>query len=219
MAYQAVIFDLDGTLIDSALGLTDSLNVLLTGLGRRTVTVSQVHQMIGEGAAMLVQRALQATGPVLDVPQHTQRFLEIYDSLATTHTRAFDGVASLLEELSSRAVHCALCTNKPAKPTAQILAHLGWSSWFSVVVAGDSLPVRKPDPAMVVHCLDAMKCSPDAAVLIGDSPADAAAAKAAGVDFVAVSWGYSRVDVQSLPSKKVVHHMDELRALLRAQTI
>ena len=171
--------------------------------------------MIGEGAGMLVKRALTATGGSDQWRACTDRFLAIYDAQSTALTQPFPGVHGMLAALSG-AHRLALCTNKPERPTRQILAHLGWTAHFAVVVGGDTLPQRKPEPHMVQHILDALSVTPGEAVLVGDSPADAGAAQAAGVDFVAVDWGYSRVPVETLPAVQVVSSVTALRALLTA---
>ena len=213
MSYTAVIFDLDGTLIDSAPSLCASLNLLLTERGRRSLSTQEVTQMIGEGAEMLVKRALAAVGDRSDWVPLTRRFLEIYSAQATAHIQPFHGAGALLRALG-RQHHLALCTNKPERPTRLILDQLSWTDHFDCIVGGDSLPRRKPDPLMVTHILQTLQLPPTSAVLIGDSPADAGAAQAAGVDFVAVSWGYSRQPLDTLCAVAVVDQMEQIAEIL-----
>lgn len=214
MPYTAVIFDLDGTLIDSATSLCATLNLLLTERGRRSLSTQEVEQMIGEGAEILVKRALAATGGAEDWRPLSRRFHEIYSAHATQHVRPFPGADALLLALG-RQHRLALCTNKPERPTRRILDQLCWTDRFDCIVCGDSLPRRKPDPLMVSHILQVLQVASSSVVLIGDSAADAGAAQAAGVDFVAVSWGYCRQPVTTLHALSVVDQMAQIEAFLK----
>lgn len=212
---SVVLFDFDGTLIDSVPDLHASLNQLLVSLGRRELTIDEVRLMIGEGAGMLVKRALLATGRAERWRHLTHRFLAIYDDHATRHTRPYPGAEEALRALQGR-YPLALCTNKPERPTRQLLQHLGWTRYFDAIVGGDSLPERKPHPQPVLHLVEALGSTPARALLVGDSPADAGAAQAAGVCFVAVPWGYSRDPIDTLPSVAVLDRFGDLPGLVKS---
>ena len=213
MPRRVLIFDLDGTLIDSAPDLLASINLLLAELGRRPLSLPELQRMIGEGAGMLVKRALAATGRAERWRAHTHRFLEIYDGHAAVHTRPFPGIPELLAALRPHA-RLALCTNKPARPTLALLQALGWDTVFEVVVGGDSLSERKPHPAPLLYILEELGVTQCDALLVGDSPADAGAAQAAGLDFVAVRWGYSRIPVDDMQAIKRVGDVGVLQRYL-----
>jgi phosphoglycolate phosphatase len=214
---RAILFDLDGTLIDSVPDLCASVNELLAEVGRRALTVPEVEQMIGEGAGMLVKRALLRTGRAERWRSLTGRFIEIYDARSATLTRPYPGAEAAMSALAV-GHRLALCTNKPEQPTLRLLDHLGWTDRFEIIVGGDTLPERKPHPLPLLHIIERLQLQPAEVIMVGDSPADAGAAAAAGVDFVAVSWGYSRVPVAELPSIAVVDSMEALTATIRGES-
>ncbi|MEL6346100.1 MAG: HAD-IA family hydrolase [Myxococcota bacterium] len=214
MRFSTILFDLDGTLIDSAPDLLGAMNTLLAEIGRRPLQKPEFRRMIGEGAVKLVQRALAATGRADNARKLTHRYLEIYDRRVLESTRPYPGVEEMLPRMAACAT-LALCTNKPIGPTRQIVHKLGWSDHFSMLLGGDSLPTRKPAPEMVLHILAQVGADASSAVLVGDSPADAGAAAAAGIPFVAVNWGYSREPVSGLGAIAVVKAVKDLERVLK----
>ena len=208
-----IVFDLDGTLIDSARDLGEAASELVQGLGAAPLTVSQVVTMVGDGAPVLVRRALERSGLDPDTPGALERFLRIYDRRLKNHTVAYPGIR---EELA-RAVRrgpLAVLTNKPLGPAIGLLEALGLRGFFHRVIGGDGEYGRKPDPAGL-HALRALAPGVPI-VLFGDSPADAQTAVAAACPFVFARYGFGAVKFGDTPPETpfVVDHPRELSAAL-----
>jgi phosphoglycolate phosphatase len=186
--HRLIAFDLDGTLIDSRRDLADSANQLIEELGGQPLTEEQIGGMVGEGAALLVRRALKAAGRG-ERAHALERFLEIYDERLLNHTRVYDGVTDVVRGLRGRA-RLAVLTNKPTKPTERILAGLGLREAFDGVIGGDGPHPRKPDPAGLNALMASAKASTTETLLVGDSPIDLETAKRAGVSCCLVSYGF-----------------------------
>ena len=181
-----IVFDLDGTLIDSSRDLAEAASELVQELGGAPLTEAEVVGMVGDGAAVLVARALSHVGLDPKTPGALSRFLEIYDTRLLDHTVAYEGMHEVLA-LLVQAGPLAVLTNKPFAPSEQILHHLGLRGFFSAIIGGDSPYGRKPDPAG----LRALMASDDGpSVMVGDSPADYRAATAAGCPFVLAAYGF-----------------------------
>jgi phosphoglycolate phosphatase len=208
---RAVLFDLDGTLVDSAEDLKEALNRLLGERGLRAVTRDEVTTMIGDGALKLVERALAATesDPAL-APELLSRFLELYEGNAAKHTRAFPGAEEALVALQQRQFSLGVVTNKPAAATAEILKALGLASFFGAVVGGDTLPERKPSPAPLLHAARQLRVRPDETLMVGDNHHDVRAARAAGMRVAAVTYGYCHVPHEELSADWLVDGLSEL---------
>jgi phosphoglycolate phosphatase len=208
---KAIIFDLDGTLVDSARDLQDATNALLVEEGLRSISLAEVKSMIGDGVAKLVERAIEATGGDLTrLPILVLRFLEIYEANASHHTEAYPGVRNTLEGLSSMGLPLAVVTNKPYSATIDILEALGLSAFFGAVIGGDTLPERKPHPAPILLALERLGVSPKAALMVGDNYHDVQAARAAGVRAFAVTYGYSHKPHAELGADRLIDTMSEL---------
>ena len=186
---RLVVFDLDGTLVDSHKDLASAANALVVGLGGSPLSTEQVVAMVGEGAAVLVRRALTASGLDPDTPGALDRFLELYDSCLLDETVPYPGTVEVLTALSSRYT-LAVLTNKPATPTARILDGLSLSKFFSVVVGGDSPFGRKPAPAGLEHIISSAGATPAATLLVGDSPVDRETARRAGASICLARFGF-----------------------------
>lgn len=209
-----LVFDLDGTLVDSAEDIAEAVNAALVEQGRRPITGDEARLMIGDGAAVLVGRALAATGPgPADEGRALEVFLERYLSSVDRYTRPYAGVPETLAALAARGHRMGLCTNKPIGPTRALLASLGLERWFSAVIGGDSLPVRKPDPRPALAALELLGARAEQATFIGDSAVDAATARAAGLAMVAVTYGYARGRPQELDADRKVDRFADLLAL------
>lgn len=196
---SAVLFDLDGTLVDSAPDLTLATDTMLTALGRETVGEERVRSWVGNGATMLVKRALAGTldpaavnaieesvwRPALD------KFFDAYHEVNGLHTVPYPGVEAFLQALHERGCRLGIVTNKPTAFTDPLLEKLGLAHWFDITVSGDTLAVKKPDPAPLLHALASFDVPPAAALMVGDSINDVQAAHAAGMPVVAVSYGYN----------------------------
>ena len=186
---RLVVFDLDGTLIDSRQDLADAANALIVERGGAPLPVDAVTSMVGEGAALLVRRALTAAGLTPDLDTALPRFLELYDERLLANTRLYPGTAEALDALAPRAV-LAVLTNKPQRPTEAILRGLNMDRYFPHVIGGDTPFGRKPDPAGLQHLMSITAASTAETVLVGDSAIDLRTARAAGVGICLVKYGF-----------------------------
>lgn len=212
-AASVVIFDLDGTLIDSRPLLHTSVNEVLQTRGLRSLTESEVLTCMGGGLSGLVASALRRVGSDLPVAPVLAELRARYDVHSARSVQPFAGVDAALDVLG-RTHRLALCTNKPRTPTEAVLRHLGWTDRFETVAALGDVPVPKPDPALLQRVLDTMGIGPDAAVLVGDTHNDAGAAAALGMRFFAVSWGYAQGAPDDLGAQAVLSDLSALRAWL-----
>ncbi len=217
MPPSLIVFDLDGTLIDSAADLAAGVNAMLAGFGCAPLPLAEVRQMIGDGVAMLVTRALAARGCEPADPAHAlQVFMRHYESGATSLTTAFPGAADTLRALRAAAIALAVCTNKPVRLSADVLESLGLAQYFSRVIGGDSLPFHKPDPRVLLSLLEAFDVPPERSLLVGDSEVDAATARDAGVPFVLMKHGYRRGPAEDIACIAALESFGELPALVGA---
>ncbi len=217
-APHALVFDLDGTLIDSAPDLLAALNRVLAADGLPPVGLADIKRMVGDGAAMLVKRGFARVGRMLEgaaLADRTARYVATYEAVVADLTRPYPGVPETLALLAGEGYRLGICTNKPAGPARAVLAALGLLDFFATVQGGDSGPVRKPDPGHLHAVLAALAAPAGAAVMIGDSPVDMATARAAGVPVIAFAHGYSRVPVAELGADAVLEDFAALPALLR----
>ncbi len=210
MQADTIIFDLDGTLVDSAGDLTASLNHALSVLGRPAIDPASVRAMVGHGARKLLERGLAATGGMTPdlVEAGVRPFLDYYGANIAAHTRPFEGVEDTLALLAGQGLRLAVCTNKPVALAEQLVAELGWASRFDALLGADSRPFRKPDPRHLTDTLEA--AGGRRAIFVGDSRTDAETALAARVPLVLVSFGYSTEPVESLGADHVIGHFPDL---------
>ena len=211
-----IVFDLDGTLIDSARDLADSASELVQELGGPPLDVATVTRMVGDGAAMLVQRALRHAALDPATPGALDRFLEIYDTRLLNHTAPYEGIREVLA-LLVRNGPLAVLTNKPTRPSERLLEALQLRGFFSDVVGGDGPYPRKPDPAALLQLLSRDGGS---GVLVGDSPADANTAAAASCPFILAAYGFgvAKFDGAWPASAAVAHHPRELISVVETLT-
>lgn len=182
-----VVFDLDGTLVDSAADLAAAASALTVELGGRALTVPEVIAMVGDGAAVLVRRALTAAGLDPATPHATARFLELYDARLLDSTRLYPGIRAMLDALDPL-VPLAVLTNKPLAPAERLLEVLGVRRYFVEVVGGDGPWPRKPDPSGLIALRSHAAGGP--VLLVGDSPVDAQTADRGGATFVLAQYGF-----------------------------
>ena len=208
--FDVVVFDLDGTLADTAPDLATALNHTLASLGRPPIGAEAVRHMIGHGARALLRKGLAATGGASEelVERGFATFLDFYGANICRGSRAYEGVETCLESLREAGARLAVCTNKPESLTHLLLQALGWQGRFDAVVGGDTLPVRKPDPAPLREAI--ARAGGGSAVLVGDSITDADTARAVGVPFVAVSFGFSDRPAEALGADAVIGGFDAL---------
>lgn len=191
-----VLLDLDGTLVESAPDLMRALNITLRDAGRRPLDLGAVRTLIGDGLAVLVERGFAATGPSPEpaaLARAKQLCLEHYLEHCTDESFLFPGVIDTLRALRETGARLAVCTNKPLQPTRKMLDALGVAPLIEYAVGGDSYPVRKPDPAMLLRTLEDMGASARTAVMVGDSLNDVRAARGAGIPVVFANFGYGRL--------------------------
>jgi len=207
----AVVFDLDGTLIDSAADIVHALNRALGMRNLPPFSVDQAKKMIGGGVPKLVERALLAHGvPDVELLPLAADFVRCYRENLTTCTTLYEGAAELLERLKGEGPRLGICTNKQHDLTVETLNRLGIAKYFSAVVGERAGHPRKPDPAPLLGVLAALGAPPERAVMVGDSAADVGCAKAAGVASVVVSFGYSHGNAEALGSDAVIGCLKDL---------
>ena len=211
----ALVFDLDGTLVDSLPDMLAAFNRLLADLARPPVEADLFRTWVGDGARVLIERGLTATGgiPEPGVSAMVTAYLAHYRGHAAEHSQAFPGVHAVLEHLHAGGHALAVCTNKPADLAHEVLHGLGLARFFSTVLGGDSLPVRKPDPDHVRATLTALAAGDRPAVMIGDSQNDLLAGRGLGLPVVLVSFGYGPVAADQLGADLVI---DDFHALPQA---
>jgi len=210
---QLVVFDLDGTLIDSRLDLAASANRLLEEYGARPLSVAQVVAMVGEGARVLVGRVLEAAGVVADRDEAMHSFLDIYDRHLLDETTLYDGVRETLEALDGH-VSMALLTNKPQHHTERILDGLDVRRFFSAVIGGDGPWPRKPDPASLQHLIASASASPQTTIMVGDSMVDVETARRASSRICVARYGFGVFEPAALTGALVADDGRSLGAVL-----
>lgn len=209
----AIVWDLDGTLVESAPDLATALNTVLSDHGQSTHDVDSVRLMIGGGVPKLIERGFRASNAPLNddelqaiVPQ----FMEIYSACATHNTYLVEHARAVLDQLQKEGLVQGLCTNKPISVTRKIVAALDIERYFTSIIGGDSTPARKPDPLPLQTCLKEMGAAAETSVMVGDSGADVGAARSAGVPVIVVPDGYTGVPAAELGAD---HVLDDLRGV------
>jgi phosphoglycolate phosphatase len=208
---RLIAFDLDGTLIDSSRDLGESVNELLVELGAPPLPLEQVTRMIGEGAKVLIRRAL-ATANVPETPGDIDRFLEIYDRKLLEHTRPYEGVLDIVRAARTHA-RVAVLTNKPIAPSVKVLAGLGMRELFDDVIGSDGAYPRKPDPAGLRALMERAGASAERTLMVGDSLIDYQTARNASASCCLVAYGFSNHTLNGVPTDgaRVVADAVELR--------
>jgi phosphoglycolate phosphatase len=218
MAAPTIVFDLDGTLVDTAPDLVATLNGLLAREGLRPVAYAQARNMIGGGARRMIERALveeRVAPPQGEVDRMLKDFITDYAARIAKLSRPFPGLEAALDELSAARCTLAVCTNKLEWLSVRLLDALGLTGRFAAVCGQDTFNVQKPDPAILRMTLARAGGSPARAVMVGDSGNDIATARGAGVPVVAVDFGYTEIPVGKLLPDRVISHFAELPAAIR----
>lgn len=207
------VFDLDGTLADTAHDLLATLNAILRQEGVAALPLHQAHDLIGAGGRALLQRGFEAAGLEL-APSRLEdlytRFLVRYGENICVETRLFPGVAAALDRLEEDGFALAICTNKMEAHSVALLDALGIARRFRAICGRDTFAWFKPDPRHLTLTIERCGGDPRRAVMVGDSRSDIAAAKAAGIPVVGVTFGYTDVPVRDLRPDAVISHFDEL---------
>lgn len=207
-----VVFDLDGTLVDTAPDLAQSMNAVLAANGRGHVPLAEVRHMVGQGARVLMARAMEATGAPADGPlldKLYDQFLEHYLAHIADLSEPFPGMVAQLDLCRAAGYQMGICTNKPESASLLLLEELELTGYFSSIVGGDTLEVKKPDPEHIHETVRRAGGRAGHAVMVGDSANDIDAARAARVPVVAVSFGYTQIPVNELGPDVVIDHYDE----------
>lgn len=213
---RAIVFDLDGTLVDSLPDIAAAANAMLGDLGRTPLDPAVIRGFIGNGVARLVERCLAATGGPPGEADALGRFRIHYDAAPATRTVPYPGAEAAMAALARAGHPLALCTNKPEAPARAILASFGWQDLFATVVGGDTTPALKPDPAPLFAALDGVGAAPGRALLVGDSETDAATAAAARAPFALFTEGYRKAPVEVIAARFAFARFDDLPALVAA---
>jgi len=216
--FGALIFDLDGTLIDSAPDVCAAINRALAGHGRRRITLAEAKALIGQGARVLSERALALTGrsgAPDEIESLVEEFIASYTERPVEHTVVYPGAREALRGFRAAGLRLAICTNKPKATTTPVMATLGLDGFFDVVSCGDQVPHRKPDARHVLGVIEELGTMPATTAMIGDSENDIAAARAAGVLSVAVTFGYAHLPYPELGADALIDRFEELPEALR----
>jgi phosphoglycolate phosphatase len=211
----AIVFDLDGTLVQSAPDIHNAVNHMLAQNGHDKLSLAVVTSFIGNGVPKLIERAMIASDITITDATHAQlmkQFSDFYAENPVGKSYLFDGVVPALEKLFSAGHKMAVCTNKPFDMTAKVLDGLNISPFFGAVIGGDSLPVNKPDPAMLFKVLDILDVKD--CFYIGDSEVDASTAENARQPFFFYTEGYSKISFDEMVAEAKFSHFDELCGLI-----
>lgn len=219
MAQPTIVFDLDGTLIDTAPDLIDTLNYLFRREQIEQVGFAEARALIGGGVRKLIERGMALQGRTSD-PQTIDPLYRDYLSLYAEHiadrSRPFPGLEGALDALAARGFGMAVCTNKLEWLSVRLLDALDLSPRFAAICGQDTFGIQKPDPAILIETLRAAGGAVDTAIMVGDSETDIATARAAGVPVVAVDFGYSEKPIATLAPDRIISHFDELPAAVLA---
>jgi phosphoglycolate phosphatase len=211
--FDTIIYDLDGTLIDSAKDMQVAVSHVLADHGLPPVTEDDVRIFMGQGSKVTMGKAFAKFGKTLDetaLNGVTREFVRYYEADPISHTTAFAGVADVVAHFARLGLKQGVCTNKFEKPSRMILAHLKLMPPITDVAGADSFPVRKPDPRHILMLLDRMGGDPKRTAMIGDSIHDVEAAHGAGLPAVLVSWGYTARPASELGAEAVIQRFDAL---------
>ena len=210
-----VVFDLDGTLVDTAPDLINALNFVLDREGMPPVPLHSARNMIGQGARKLIERGLEVEGraaSIEDITRLTRDFIDYYAVHIADHSRPFEGLESALDELTARGCRFAVCTNKLEWLSKLLLDRLGLSSRFSAICGADTFGVSKPDPVFLRETIARAGGHPSAAIMVGDAGPDIGVARRAGIPVIGVAFGYTEVPIAELKPDLVIDRMRDLPA-------
>lgn len=211
-----IIFDLDGTLIDSAQDLAISMNATRAHFGLPPLDPSLIYSFVGNGAAVLVRKAMEEGASQSHLDEALAFFLRYYRVHALEHTRFYPGVREAVEQLSSQGHTLSILTNKPVRISRDIVIALGVEPLFHRVYGGDSFVAKKPDPIGVTTLLSETNTNPANAILVGDSGVDVQTARNAGIRSCGVGWGFQPEAFTSYPPDALIRSPEELLEVGRA---
>ena len=216
---RIVVFDLDGTLVDTAPDLIGALNFILDREGLPPVPLKSARTLIGAGVRRLLERGLEVDGrhaSVEDINRLTEDFIDYYAAHIADASRPFDGLESALDDLEARGYRFAVCTNKLEGLSKLLLDRLGLSGRFAAICGADTFGVSKPDPAILQQTVARAGGQLSAAIMVGDAGPDIGVARRAGIPVIGVEFGYTEVPIADLKPDRLIGHMRELPAAVEA---
>ena len=208
-----VVFDLDGTLVDSAADLVNTLNKVIAREGLPPVAQKEIGHLVGQGALKMLDKAYAYYGKTLDSALRNRllaQFLEIYEQHLADETRPFDGVVEALEGLAGAGWVLAVCTNKYEAMAHKLLSALDLDHYFAAICGADTFTVKKPHPDHLLGTIDKTAAKRHRAIMVGDSATDINTAKAANIPVIGVTFGYSDCPIESLAPSHIISHYDEI---------
>lgn len=222
MSQPIIIFDLDGTLVDTAPDLLDSLNHCLDAAGMTKVDPVALRHYVGHGGRVMIERAFEAQQKLLSPEQLDWLlglFIEHYGANMPGHSALYEGAAQAMDDLAKAGYLLAVCTNKFEGLAVSLLTSLEQTSRFSAISGGDTFAFRKPDPRHLLETIRLAGGDPERAVMVGDSRTDIETAKAAGIPVIAVDFGYSDMPVATYDPSRIISHYRELKVELAGDLI
>ena len=214
-----VVFDLDGTLVDTAPDLISALNFVLDREGLAPVPLQAARTMIGAGARRLIERALEVEGRQVstdDINRLTKNFIDYYADHIANESRPFEGLETALDELAGRGFRLAVCTNKLEFLSKSLLDQLGLSARFAAICGADTFGVSKPDPAILRQTVARAEGRLSSAIMVGDAGTDIGVARRAGIPVIGVEFGYTDIPIAELKPDRLIGHMRELPAAVES---
>ncbi|QRM45272.1 HAD family hydrolase [Rhizobium sp. BG4] len=213
MTPALVVFDLDGTLLDTHADLINSLNHTIASIGLAPVSYDDLTHLVGHGAKVMIERACKLHGHPLTEDESgplLQRFIAHYSSTMPGHTKPYPGLIAAMDTLKANGFTLAVCTNKLESLARTLIDALGLTHYFAAITGGDTFPVRKPDARHLLGTIEKAGGTPERSIMVGDSFNDIAVAKNAAVASIGVPFGYSDVPIESLEPTRIIQHFDEL---------
>ena len=207
-----IVFDLDGTLVDTAPDLTNALNHVLTNRGHAPVSPAATRRAAGRGARVMIEQALAMAKAKDDVEEMLTEFIRHYEANIATMSRPFEGAVAALDRLTTAGARLAICTNKRERLCRMLLQALQMDHYFAAMAGRDTFGVSKPDPAHLTGAIALAGGEPSCALMIGDSAVDIAAARGAGVPSILVSFGYAPPPPEGPHADALIDHFDSLEA-------
>lgn len=214
-----IVFDLDGTLAETAPDIIGTLNLILQREGLAPVPVAKARDLVGAGAKALIQRGFQLQGRPLDdgtLEVLFERFLHLYAGRVADESHLYPGVEAALAELTADGFVLAVCTNKPEHHSRLLLEALGITDYFSAICGRDTFAFSKPDPRHLTATIEQAGGDPAQAVMVGDSKTDVDTAKAAGIPVIVVPFGYTSIPPAELGGDRLVRSFEALRPAVQA---
>jgi phosphoglycolate phosphatase len=216
---RTIVFDLDGTLVDTAPDLINALNFVLAREGLPPVPMHSARNMIGAGARKLIERGLEQDGRTIsldELARLTEDFIAYYAEHIADSSRPFDGLEAALDDLAGRGHRLAVCTNKLEWLSKRLLDRLHLSARFAAICGADTFGVAKPDPTILRQTVARAGGELSSTIMVGDAGPDVGVARRAGVPVIGVSFGYTDVPILDLKPDRVINHMSELRGAVQA---